>query len=235
MLRFVWQDGSERKVRLYLCSGCRHVQHLFFDPASIAAVEVAERFADGQASEEDLRKAAWFAESPTFGYDFEERFLNQFPGREGVLACLIEKGAVPEAVLHGGEWRVDEAGKSRLIAAASLAEFCAIPSFGSDWGFQFVPEVDWPGRWLIDCVFGNPFRLFSPDPWWLTADVIALAQAAYAERILPDGHLEPQRLAVLADALEEAGCADRAILDHLRGEGPHVRGCWVIDLALGKE
>jgi hypothetical protein len=43
------------------------------------------------------------------------------------------------------------------------------------------------------------------------------------------------RLAVLADALEEAGCADADILSHLRGPGPHVRGCWVVDLLLGKE
>jgi hypothetical protein len=41
--------------------------------------------------------------------------------------------------------------------------------------------------------------------------------------------------AILADALEEAGCTDAAILSHLRGPGPHVRGCWVVDLLLGKE
>jgi len=42
-------------------------------------------------------------------------------------------------------------------------------------------------------------------------------------------------LAILADALEEAGCADTDILDHLRGPGPHVRGCWAVDLILGKQ
>ncbi len=40
---------------------------------------------------------------------------------------------------------------------------------------------------------------------------------------------------VLADALEDAGCADADILAHCRGHGPHVRGCWVVDLVLGKE
>ena len=51
----------------------------------------------------------------------------------------------------------------------------------------------------------------------------------------PDGaaHLDPDRLAVLADALEEAGCENEDILQHLRGPGPHVRGCWVVDLVLG--
>jgi hypothetical protein len=51
----------------------------------------------------------------------------------------------------------------------------------------------------------------------------------------PQGTLDPARLAVLADALEEAGCTDPDILSHLRGTGPHVRGCWVIDLLLGKD
>ena len=62
----------------------------------------------------------------------------------------------------------------------------------------------------------------------------ALALAAYDERALPGGALDNVRLSVLADALEEAGC-DEAVFGHLREKGPHVRGCWVIDLILGKE
>src|SRR5437762_722095 len=55
-----------------------------------------------------------------------------------------------------------------------------------------------------------------------------LAQAVYEERAF-------ERLPVLADALEEAGCTDAAILDHCRSPGPHARGCWVVDLLLGRE
>jgi hypothetical protein len=62
-----------------------------------------------------------------------------------------------------------------------------------------------------------------------------LARAAYNDRHLPAGTLDATRLAVLADALEEAGCDSADILGHLRGSGPHVRGCWVIDLLLRKE
>ena len=51
---------------------------------------------------------------------------------------------------------------------------------------------------------------------------------------LPSGHQAAARLAVLADTLEEAGCSDSDLLGHLRGPGPHVRGCWVVDLVLGK-
>lgn len=97
---------------------------------------------------------------------------------------------------------------------------------------------------------------------WFTPVVVSLAEAAYAKRqerdcqacrsagtrYVPDpcpdcgntalvarsGHLDPARLAVLADALEEAGCTGDGILSHLRSPGPHVRGCWVVDLILDK-
>jgi hypothetical protein len=106
----------------------------------------------------------------------------------------------------------------------------------------------------------NPFHRSAMPPDCLTATVTELARAAYEERSLPPtdvdiprrlsipqiaerawkrawpaGHLVPSRLAVLADALEEAGCTDQAIFDHLRGPGPHTRGCWPVDLLLARE
>jgi hypothetical protein len=65
--------------------------------------------------------------------------------------------------------------------------------------------------------------------------VARLAQTAYDERHMPEGKLDNGRLAVLADALEEAGSTSEDMLDHLRGPGPHVQGCWVVDLLLGRE
>ena len=70
---------------------------------------------------------------------------------------------------------------------------------------------------------------------WNDRAIPRLAEAIYEKRRLPEGTLEPARLAVLADALEDAGCTDGDLLTHLRGPGPHVRGCWVVDLLLGKE
>ena len=87
----------------------------------------------------------------------------------------------------------------------------------------------------LRCIYGNPFRPVVLKPAWQTSTVVALAHATYDNRILPAGTLEPDRLAVLADALEEAGCDNPDILGHLRGPGPHLRGCWVVDLILGKE
>jgi hypothetical protein len=94
----------------------------------------------------------------------------------------------------------------------------------------------WQGQ-LLNEMFGNPFRPVTLDPAWLDWNggvVVALAQSAYDDRVMPAGHLDATRLALLADALDDAGCADAAILGHLRDSGPHVRGCWVVDLLLGK-
>ena len=91
---------------------------------------------------------------------------------------------------------------------------------------------------LVRELFGNPFRPVSLAPAilaWNDAAVVHLARAAYDERHLPEGTLDNGRLAVLADALEEAGCTDADILGHCRSGGEHVRGCWVVDLLLGKE
>ncbi|AWM35790.1 hypothetical protein C1280_01280 [Gemmata obscuriglobus] len=80
---------------------------------------------------------------------------------------------------------------------------------------------------LIRCVFGNPFRPVTAEPGWLTSDVVALATGIYAERAF-------DRLPILADALQDAGCSRDDVLNHLRGDGPHVLGCWALDLVLGK-
>jgi hypothetical protein len=81
-------------------------------------------------------------------------------------------------------------------------------------------------------VFGNPFR---PLPtvtcdWlaWNDGTVRRIAERVYEQQRFED-------LPVLADALEDAGCSHQNLLEHLRGRGPHVRGCWAVDLILGKE
>ena len=81
---------------------------------------------------------------------------------------------------------------------------------------------------LVRDVFGHPFGPVAFDPGWRTADVVGLARGIY------DGRAFDQ-LPLLADALMDAGCDDEGIIAHCRAVGPHVRGCWVVDRALGKE
>ena len=98
-----------------------------------------------------------------------------------------------------------------------------IPGFRDSFRLRFsrLPSV------LRD-IFGNPFRPVAFDPRWQTSDVVGLARAIYDDKAF-------ERMPILADALMDAGCEKEQIIAHCRGDGPHVRGCWVVDLVLGKE
>jgi hypothetical protein len=96
---------------------------------------------------------------------------------------------------------------------------------------------DWSGarEESIQCqmlrdVFGNPFRPVALDPAWLTWNQGTIRQMARA--IYDEGRFSD--LPILADALEEAGCTNNDLLSHCRRPGEHVRGCWIVDLLLGK-
>jgi hypothetical protein len=80
---------------------------------------------------------------------------------------------------------------------------------------------------LLRDIFGNSFRPVAVDPSWLTPAVTSLARGIYDERA-------PGRMPALADALERAGCDNADVSGHCRDGGEHARGCWVVDLALGK-
>jgi hypothetical protein len=100
--------------------------------------------------------------------------------------------------------------------------------------FQHVdPSADAPrtakALSLLHCVFGNPFRPVTFTPAWQTSDVMLLARDIYDEKAF-------DRMPILADALQDAGCDSADILNHLRDpNATHVRGCWAIDLVLSKE
>jgi hypothetical protein len=103
-----------------------------------------------------------------------------------------------------------------------------------DWKSEMAPQAN-----LLRDVFGNRFRPSPPIPnsvlAWNDGTVRRLAGAIYEERQLPAGTLDPARLAILAGALLDAGCGDEALIQHCREPGPHVRGCWAVDLILGNE
>jgi hypothetical protein len=89
------------------------------------------------------------------------------------------------------------------------------------------PGVPTPAA-ALRCLFGNPFRRVTFESRCRTEDAIGVARGIYEDRAF-------DRLPLLADALMDAGCDDDQVLDHCRLPGPHTRGCWVVDLVLGKE
>ena len=232
-LQFLREEFDDRKFRLYLCGGCRQISHLFYRPESLVAVEVAERFADNTATLDELDVADWNAESPTFGVEITGRFHFDSPTRRKVVPRLIEMGVLPQAALEPYDWVINDEVIMRLLSAAELAYHCVLrPNLNErDWPIDCISKVDWPGRWLIDCVFGNPFSRVHLDKAWLTDAVKKLARVAYEER-LPDSCLNPILLTTLADELMMSGCRNASMLDHLRKQTQHVRGCWVLDSLL---
>jgi hypothetical protein len=113
--------------------------------------------------------------------------------------------------------------KSGLIAfAAANRAACARP--------DMKKQVQQTQCSLFRDIVCNPFRPVAVALHWLQwndGTVLKLTQAIYDERAF-------DRLPILADALEEAGCTEANILTHCRGPRPHARGCWVIDLLLGR-
>jgi hypothetical protein len=95
------------------------------------------------------------------------------------------------------------------------------------WVFTDEAQRTWEVLFLRD-IFGNPFRPIAINTAWLTSNVVALARAIYDDRAF-------DRLGTLADALEAAGCDNHDIIRHCREPDPHTRGCWPLDLLLGKE
>jgi hypothetical protein len=80
---------------------------------------------------------------------------------------------------------------------------------------------------LLRCIVGNPFRAITGGPW-VTPAAVTVAQDIYDRR-------DFSALPLLADLLEEAGCPEQSVLDHCRRPGEHARGCWAVDLVLGKQ
>jgi hypothetical protein len=206
MLKLVGGDATDRQLRLLGCACVRRVWPLLNDRYAMGAINRIEEYVDGLRGEQAVRQAA-------------------------------QKGAWQPHLLVGDRLRlvaravmnvvgVDARGGVLRRRVEDALLNARLVSDGNESAVQAC---------LLRDVFGRGFCQVNVTASSLTPLVQNLAQAAYGERAFPSGELEPARLAVLADALDDAGCAERAILDHLRSPGPHVRGCWAIDLILGKD
>lgn len=194
-----------RRFRLTALACCRRGWEQLPDPLR-ESVDVGERYADREATFAQVRAAAERCGAVGVG-----------PDAKAVLGALHREPRIG----------VQDTVYSLL---------------GVAWGGPRLPELrparsGWGGAWELESramadivrdIFGNPFRPVATDRSWLTSTVVELARGVYAERA-SDG------LPILADALQDAGCDDGQILGHCRAPGPHVRGCWVVDLLLGKK
>jgi hypothetical protein len=203
---------SPRKGRLFSCACVRRIHHLLVDERSRLAVEVAEQYAEARM-------------------DAAARTAAEKGAREGLLSQTGKEGlaAIAAMLTLGRRCPV-----LRVLDYAAWAVHHIY--FGQEAMAAEKRERGEQACLLRDC-FANPLREPSPGELVLSSgrDLISrLALGAYEERQLPSGHLDPIRLAILADALDESGCTDSDILGHLRSPGPHVRGCWALDAVRDK-
>jgi hypothetical protein len=202
---------SARKLRLFAVACCQRVKHLLQDERSRFALEMAERHADGRASDEELAQA-------------ERAAVDVANADEGDCQPDVARAAAAYVAAKNVLTAVDpalwHAADTTLCYSTNQPVNCRDES-------RFNSQLLLRWRLLHD-VMGNPFRPAALDSAWRTPSVVSLAQAIYDERAF-------DRMPILADALEDAGCTDPSILEHCRGGGVHARGCWVVDLLLGKE
>jgi hypothetical protein len=160
-----------------------------------------------------------------------ERFADGLADADDIVAAFEITSEIAD------EQRAAHGARAALIAGlANVA--CEESSEVAYWAYQFLldltPEDIRPvrqtwGKHAVHCIFGNPFRP-TTDP---ARVVRSGAVRDIAAAIYDDGAID--RLPILADAVEDAGCIDLELLGHLRGHRPHYRGCWAVDLLSGKE
>lgn len=206
---------SDRKFRLFAVAAFRAVWERVSDLRSRAAVDAAEQYAD------DPNPAILYIVRDAAGAAFSE-------------ADAAFNETIPDTVVTAA---TTAAATLALESVMNFTEYAYQSPAWSDVAFRLGDDLvrDRNGIDLFELyhqffhdIFGNPFRPISLDPAWLTSDVLALARGIYDERAF-------DRMPILADALQDAGCDNEDVLLHCRDANQvHVRGCWVVDLVLGK-
>jgi hypothetical protein len=218
--------GGKRRQRLYACACCRRAWHLFGERER-TIVEVAERAADGRASRGELAEAEQAAVGVVEEATAQVRSLGAGASSASAAEARIKMTLAYALQAATSNWLSMTAGGPATSVGSALGLWRQ--SRGGAAATTTQEELR-PFADLLRDVFRNPFRDALPF------DHAALApkgsQVANVARTIYDEHRWDE-LPVLADALEEAGCADAEILGHCRGGGPHARGCWVLDLVMG--
>jgi len=207
--------AADRKLRLFSVAACQPLRRLVGDPGILADLDLAEAFADGQVD------AAALATARAAGWT---RLHTRQPNSQALPREVGMAELVCFSPLFGENAPRDREsypGEEDIPYARSVAQGMNHQSRRETVLPRLVP--------LLHDIFGPlPFREVAILPEWLTSDVTALARGIYDEKAF-------DRMPILADALQDAGCDNDEVLTHCRRENwEHTRGCWVIDLLLGR-
>jgi hypothetical protein len=216
--------AADRKLRLFCVACCRRVEHLAGGAPFPFLLRSIEAYADGEQDEDRLCNAVdsvrlWHRDRGFPSPREEEEFATQ--------RAILAAGRIPEP-----QWKDLARGRHTYQYDADGPYPRELALAFADTYRQSCPvDVAWGVmiRHLHDIFGPLPFREVAVDPQWLTADVVAIAKGIYDEKAF-------DRLPILADALQDAGCDNDELLKHCRAEKwEHVRGCWVVDLLLGRD
>ena len=219
MVHALPKNASSRKLRLFAVACCRRIWKAFTDERSRRCVEVAEQFAEGVVSRKvmgEARQAALDAER-----DAKTLWAAESHPDSGASYVGVTAAGAAESV---GFFRP-------IVAAASMQSACEAAGAGSRSNTKRRQKHAAAMANLLRCIIGNPFRPVKLAKSWLAWNNGAAGQLA---QTIYDGR-QFDRLPDLADVLEEAGCTNSDILSHCRVRGEHARGCWVLDLVLGRK
>jgi hypothetical protein len=234
MLEFLRGLAPDRKLHLFGVACCRRLWDLVTDRRIHRAVELLERFADGLATVEKL-EAATAAVWGAVLTRAEAFILLDDPTATAEIAVQCVLGSPPCEPF--GDTNVAPLGCAAAATGyAAHARSCSRSEKegegdSTDVEAAYAAEESVQAALLRDLFGPLPFRPVTVHPAvlaWNDRLVVRLAQAIYDGRRWGD-------MSILGDALLDAGCDDDEVLAHCRSEGPHVRGCWAIDLILGKE
>jgi hypothetical protein len=216
MLEFLRGKASDRKLRLFACACCRRIGHMIINPQALNLLKVAEQFADQTAGDTERHDGRQLAQQLAQG-----KGITRAP-----TIPKWERRAI-STVYYALARNAGEAAVNSSQIAHDALIWRAGGHLSCDWR-RIKNDEDAAQAHLLRDIFGNPFQPIAVDAKWRTPNVIALAQTIYEKQAF---HLMPE----LDAALEQAGCTDAEVLAHCRQYGDHVRGCWLIDLLLGKE
>jgi hypothetical protein len=221
MLHSLRGRATERKLRLFAVACCRRIDHLFYSQRYRTAIDVVERYADGNATDAEIEQAHYkCAEGDIYETDAVLFYIQM-----AALEVTAHQGM--ELFEHSHDSPAFYAARHGMVYANDAESALAAKSGGEKAGRATCKVLEPVEVALVREHFGNPFRPVTVDPEWLTSTVVQLAQGIYDDRAF-------DRLPVLADALQDAGCDNTDVLNHCRDAGPHARGCWIVDMLLGK-
>lgn len=234
MLRSLARKPGDRKVRLFAVGCCWRVTHLLEDERCRSAVEVSENYADNHCSKAEVIKANRRAKQAWELLDRRTNGAFKQPGNRWAMRATasLHVRLIP---VHVVDYVANAFGE--ILAAECLREAAkrSAEAYQTAMGHGLYEPARAAAASrekcvlsnLVRCTFGNPFRPVTVDPSCVTPTVLALATGIYSDRAF-------DHLPILADALQDAGCDNDDILSHCRSDGPHARGCWVVDLLTGR-